>query len=65
MTAELYKCPNTAFNVQQWIDDEPDAPRDSYVVVNCLACRRIHFMNRRTHRLLGQEGPIDSQPRDR
>jgi hypothetical protein len=61
MTAELYRCPNSATNVQQWIDDEPDAPSDSYVVLNCPSCGRIHFMSRMTNRLLlGQEGSSTS-----
>jgi len=32
-----------------------DAPENEYEAVTCNACTRLHFLNRRTGKLLGQE----------
>ncbi|WP_349509693.1 hypothetical protein [Bradyrhizobium sp. Tv2a-2] len=56
----LFRCPRTALNVQHWLADEvgPDDAQCSYETVVCKACTRLHFINRRTGRLLGdQEHP--------
>ena len=34
---------------------DPDAPEDEYEGVICPACTRLHFVNRKTGRLLGQD----------
>jgi hypothetical protein len=52
----VFKCPDTSFNVQHWIeDDEDDAPGNRYESVACLACTRVHFINRKTGKLLGEK----------
>jgi hypothetical protein len=49
----IFKCPKTFNNVQHWLDGE-EAPDHSYETVVCPACARLHFINRKTGRLLGQ-----------
>jgi hypothetical protein len=52
----VFKCPDTSFNVQHWIeDDEDDAPGNRYESVACPACTRVHFINRKTGKLLGEK----------
>jgi hypothetical protein len=56
----LFRCPRTALNVQHWLADGvgPDDVQCSCETVVCKACTRLHFINRRTGRLLGdQEHP--------
>jgi hypothetical protein len=53
----IFKCPRTGMNVQHWLADEP-APGDpqcSYETVACQACSRLHFINRSTGKLLGEQ----------
>jgi hypothetical protein len=40
--------------VQHWLDGGEDTPDHEYETVVCKACTRLHFINRRTGRLLGQ-----------
>ncbi len=55
MSNVIFKCPNTALNVQHWLDDaEPDHPSSAYETVVCQACNRLHFINRSSGKLLGQ-----------
>jgi hypothetical protein len=44
-------------NVQHRLADEPapEDPRCSYEAVVCPACSRLHFINRSSRKLLGQE----------
>jgi hypothetical protein len=53
----LFRCPRTGLNVQHWLAEEvgPDVPQCSYETVTCKACTRLHFINRRTGKLLGEE----------
>jgi hypothetical protein len=51
----VFTCPATSMNVQHWLDDDKDAPADEYRAVICPACTRLHFLNRKTGRLLGQD----------
>jgi predicted RNA-binding Zn-ribbon protein involved in translation (DUF1610 family) len=55
MTNAMFRCPNTGMNVQQWMDDQPEAALDAFATVKCPACGRVHFINCVTHRLLGHE----------
>jgi hypothetical protein len=41
-------------NVQHWLDDD-DRPGDCYQSIVCPACARLHFINRKTGRVLGQK----------
>ncbi|MGZ5876379.1 MAG: hypothetical protein ACXWKP_30305 [Bradyrhizobium sp.] len=52
----IFKCPQTGLNVQHWLDDaEPEDPSSAYETVVCKACSRLHFVNRSSGRLLGQQ----------
>jgi len=53
----IFKCPRTGMNVQHRLADEPapEDPRCSYEAVVCPACSRLHFINRSSRKLLGQE----------
>jgi len=53
----LFNCPVTGVNVQHWLDDDDDRgkPGDCYQSIVCQACARLHFVNRKTGRLLGQK----------
>jgi hypothetical protein len=42
-------------NVQHWLDDDQDVPEDEYEVIACLACTRLHLINRKTGKILGQD----------
>jgi len=51
-----FTCPSTNLNVQHWRDeDDEDAPDNEYEVVMCKACARLHLINRKTGKVLGQE----------
>jgi hypothetical protein len=46
----------TGIRVQHWLDDDdPTKPGDYYQSIVCPACARLHFVNRKTGRLLGQQ----------
>ena len=53
MGAFLYRCPNTRQTVQGFAAEEVSA--DSYQSVTCLACRRVHFVNSTTGKVLGDD----------
>jgi hypothetical protein len=62
MTTFLFKCPVTSESVQGWLDDDESAGEDEYEAVTCLACTRLHFVNRKTRKILGHD---DERGRDR
>jgi hypothetical protein len=41
--------------VQHWLDEDDNAPENEYAGINCPACAKLHFLNRRTGKLLGQD----------
>ena len=41
--------------VQHWLDDDQNAPENEYEVITCAACMRVHLLNRKTGKLLGQD----------
>ena len=55
MAAFVFKCPITQLNIQHRLDDGEDVPENEYEVVKCVACTRLHFINRKTGDLLGTE----------
>jgi hypothetical protein len=44
----------TSINVQPWLDDDQDVPENQYEAITCKACARLHFINRKTGKLLRQ-----------
>jgi hypothetical protein len=57
MSNFVFKCPRTGMNVQHRLADEtvPGDQRCTYETVLCQACGRLHFINRSSHRLLGEK----------
>jgi hypothetical protein len=54
MPTFLYTCPVMSLTVQCWIADDPARTGDEvYEPVNCLACTRVHLVNRTTGGILG------------
>ena len=51
----IFKCPITDQNVQGWLDADEEAPETEYEGVPCLACTRLHLVNRKTGKLLGSD----------
>jgi len=52
----VFKCPRTDMNVQHWLDEsESDDRERSYEAVVCQACSRLHFVNRSSGKLLGEQ----------
>ena len=43
-------------NVQHLLEDDQDAPDNEYEGIACPACAKVHFVNRKTGKLLGQDG---------
>jgi hypothetical protein len=54
-TPFIFKCPATSLNVQGQLDDDGEASDDEYEPVTCPACTRLHFLNRKTGKILGQD----------
>jgi hypothetical protein len=50
----VFRCPATGFKVQHQLDDDPDVSENEYGAIICPACTRIHLVNRKTGKLLGQ-----------
>ncbi len=59
MPAFVCTCPSTKLDVQYWLDDETkdEVSETEYEAVTCNACAKIHLINRKTGKLLGQEDP--------
>ncbi len=55
MAKVLFVCPSTAFKVQHWLEDDDDASDDEYEVITCPACAKVHLINRKTGKLLGEK----------
>jgi hypothetical protein len=51
----VFTCPTTSMNVQHWSDEDADVREDEYEGIICPACTGLHFLNRKTGRLLGQD----------
>jgi hypothetical protein len=51
----LIRCPNTGMKVQHWLAETPAEPNGSYLHVACPACARLHFVNSKTGKLLGDK----------
>jgi hypothetical protein len=51
----LFTCPATGMYVQHWSDEDDDVRENEYEGIICPACTRLHFLNRKTGKLLGQD----------
>ena len=50
----LYRCPNTSQNVQGWSADEVTDDDDTYESFQCVARTRVHLVNLKTRKVLGE-----------
>ena len=56
MATFLYRCPNTGLNVQAWVADDPTgSDDDAYEAVTCTACTRVHMVDPKTGKVLGED----------
>jgi hypothetical protein len=57
MVQIIFSCPATALLVQRWLDDDEEDgwPENKYEAISCPACVKLHFLNRKTGKLLGHE----------
>jgi hypothetical protein len=57
MPAFVCTCPSTKLDVQYRLDDETkdEVSETEYEAVTCKACAKIHLINRKTGKLLGQD----------
>jgi hypothetical protein len=54
MAPFLYRCPKTGLNVQGWFANAPSGNNDEvYETVTCVACTRVHLINRSTGKVVG------------
>ena len=56
MSAFIFTCPTTKLNVQHWPENDKDISENEYEGITCLACSRLHFINRKTGELLAKSG---------
>ena len=50
----IFRCPSTSENVQHLLEDD-DSDDEDYEAVECIACAKIHFINKATGKLLGEK----------
>jgi hypothetical protein len=55
MGAFIYRCPTMGLKVQGWFADEVAHDEDAYETMTCLACNRVHLVNRATGKVLGND----------
>jgi hypothetical protein len=51
----VFTCPATSMNVQHFLENDQDAPDNEYEGISCPACAKLHFVNRKTGKLLGED----------
>jgi hypothetical protein len=51
----VFRCPATGLNVQHQLDDDPDISENEHEGIICPACTRLHLLNRKTGKVLGQD----------
>jgi len=54
MVHSVFRCPATGLNVQHQLDDDPDISDNEYEGIMCPSCTKMHLLNRKTGKLLGQ-----------
>ena len=56
MAPIMFRCPATGLSVQGWLADDASVTEgEVYETVTCLACTRLHLINRATGRVLGDD----------
>lgn len=55
MAPIIFTCPRTLAKVQHWLDEDDDASENEYESFPCPACTWVHFINRKTGKLLGSD----------
>ena len=50
----VYRCLNTGQNVQGWSADGVTDDGDTYQSFPCIACSRVHLVNLKTGKVLGE-----------
>jgi hypothetical protein len=50
----VFRCPATSLNVQHQLDGDPDISENEYEGIVCPDCTRLHFINQKTGKLLGE-----------
>jgi hypothetical protein len=51
----VFICPSTNLNIQHCRDeDDENASDNEYEAIMCKACARLHLINRKTGKVLGQ-----------
>ena len=56
MAKLIFRCVQTGMNVQVWLPETAPPDRtDSYEVVTCPACGRIHLVNKITGKMLSDK----------
>jgi hypothetical protein len=53
MAGISFHCPNTGFHVQAWIEGDDSEANDLYEAVTCTACQRVHLVNPKSGRVIG------------
>jgi ribosomal protein S27E len=54
MPTFLYRCPNTGFRVQGYTHEQT-SDDDSYEVLTCSMCSRVHLVNPTTGKVMGED----------
>jgi hypothetical protein len=54
MAPFVFTCPATGYDVQHHLDDDQAVSENEYEAIRCPACARLHFINRKTGKPLGQ-----------
>ena len=62
MSGFIFTCPTTKLNVQHWPENDKDISENEYEGITCLACSRLHFINRKTGELPGKSGHLTPVP---
>jgi len=55
MAAFIFTCPNTSMVVQHWLNEDDDVRENEYEGIICPACTKLHFLDRNTGKVLGQD----------
>jgi hypothetical protein len=55
MVGISFRCPNTGFQVQAWTEGEDLEANYLYEAVTCTACQRIHLVNPKSGRVIGND----------